>query len=548
LSGARSRPRLLPGARWARWALALLLVFTLLRGGMWAMTQPYFWAPDEDYHYLYAEYLTTQHRLIDPERPMYTREYTLLRQAMRHDSYAPGPRDDFRGDPKRSVRLLGARARGDPERAPLALDRGVNVVHAPLYYLGAAAVNSALGDASLFTRVAAVRWLSSFIGVLAVFAAWLLAAQVFRREWLQLTVAALVALQPMIAFLSGIVSNDIAVTAAFSAAVAMLLFIQREAPAGRQGLWVGGAVALALLLKATALALLPLATLAYAGQAIAWPERRPVVARSAGLALGVVAIGAGWWYARSALAYGSLSGAATDVIPFEALSSAGPGAVLDHVSQWARLTYRTYWWHYLWPEAPRESLFFLVPMGLAILAVVGIVAVLVRGRHALASPAQSLPRQVLIMVAAVLALCLPPLVTDVLRALDGEGFLLVAGRLVLPAHACAAVLLVVAARELCPSRLLPWVCGALVAGASMFCWTVYWATYVRRYFGEGPLEELLRRMSFDRPEFVTPVTYTVALVALVGCLVTAVVVVVAGNRGTASRRTAAFEPMVGRVP
>src|SRR4029453_3033223 len=64
-----SRPRFLPQARWAKWALAFLLVFTLVRGGMWAMTQPYFWAPDEDYHYLYVEYLTTQHPLPSPDNP-----------------------------------------------------------------------------------------------------------------------------------------------------------------------------------------------------------------------------------------------------------------------------------------------------------------------------------------------------------------------------------------------------------------------------------------------------------------------------------------------
>ena len=85
-------PRLLPEATWARWALALLLVFTLLRGGMWAVEQPYFWAPDEDYHFLYVEHLTTQGSLPSPDEPLYPREYPLLIEAMKYDQYSAGPR------------------------------------------------------------------------------------------------------------------------------------------------------------------------------------------------------------------------------------------------------------------------------------------------------------------------------------------------------------------------------------------------------------------------------------------------------------------------
>jgi 4-amino-4-deoxy-L-arabinose transferase-like glycosyltransferase len=152
---------------------------------------------------------------------------------------------------------------------------------------------------------------------------------------------------------------------------------------------------------------------------------------------------------------------------------------------------------------------------------------------------------VLLLAAAFLAVALPPLAADVLRAVNGEGFLLVAGRFLLPAHACVAVLLVLALRELVPARILPWTCGALVAAAAAFCWTVYWDTYVHRYFGDGSTQELFRRMSFDRPEFVTPVTYTLALAALVGCLAAAFAVVVKGTRRTAVLRRSDTGPAVG---
>src|SRR5436190_15982119 len=118
-----SRPRFLPASRWAKWALALLLVFTFVRGGMWAMTQPYFWAPDEDYHFLYVEYLTTQHALPSPDKPLYPDEYPMVIKAMKYDQYSSGPRTDFSGDPKASVRRLDHYP--DSKRQPHDTGRGV---------------------------------------------------------------------------------------------------------------------------------------------------------------------------------------------------------------------------------------------------------------------------------------------------------------------------------------------------------------------------------------------------------------------------------------
>jgi 4-amino-4-deoxy-L-arabinose transferase-like glycosyltransferase len=480
---------------------------------MWAVTQPYFWAPDEDYHFLYVEHVTTQGSLPRPQEPLYPREYPLVIQEMKYDQYSSGPRQDFSGDPKASVgRLEGL---SDADREPRDIGRGVNVVHAPLYYATGAAVNAVLGDASPFTRVAAVRWVSTLIGVLAVFLAWLLAAQVFRREWLQLTVAAMVALQPMIGFLSGIVSNDIAVTAGYTGALALMLFMLRTAPRAAQGAWLGGAIALALLVKSTALALLPLAVLAYAGQALAWRDRRGEVLRSAAIGLGVVAVLAGWWYVRSLIEYGSVTGAATDVVPSGQGEAASPGNVLSLASEWTRLTYRTYWWHFFWWEAPRQSVFFLVPYAVGGIGVLGLVAMFWRRWRTLLSGTDPLVRQAILMIAAVLVLYLPPLGTDILRRLNGEGFILVAGRFLLPAYPAVVALLLIGIRELVARRFLAPACGALVAISAAFMWTVWWDIYVNRYFGDAGWGELFRRMSFDRPEFVTETTIWIGLLLAV---------------------------------
>ena len=118
------------------------------------MTQPYFWAPDEDYHFLYVEYLTTQDKLIKPGKPLYPLEYGQLAKATKYDSYAAGPRPSFKGDPKASVRKVGDLP--ESARDPVLQGRGVTVVHAPIYYLTGMVVNRALGDASMLT-VYAVR-------------------------------------------------------------------------------------------------------------------------------------------------------------------------------------------------------------------------------------------------------------------------------------------------------------------------------------------------------------------------------------------------------
>jgi 4-amino-4-deoxy-L-arabinose transferase-like glycosyltransferase len=495
-------------------ALALLLAFTLVRGGIWAVTQPYFWAPDEDYHFLYVEHLTTQGALPSPDEPLYPREYRIVLQAMKYDQYSSGPRQDFSGDPKASVRRLEGLS--DADREPSEVNRGVTVVHAPVYYVAGAVVNGLLGDASPFTRIAAVRWMSSLIGVLAVYLAWLLAGQVFRREWLTLTAAALVALQPMIGFLSGIVSNDIAVTAGYTAALALSLFILRTSPRIAQGAWLGGAIGLALLLKSTAVGLVPLALLAYAGQALVWKEERHEVVRSAALALGVVATVAGWWYVRSLIVYGSLLGSTTEVVPAGEGGQAGLGSVVNLTWEWTRLTYRTYWWHFFAREAPNGSAAFYAPFAIVAMSMLGLLwASIARLRGgALLARADPLLRQTVLMVAAVMILYLPPLATDILRRFNGEGFALVAGRFLLPAYPAVVVLVLIGLRQLVPRRLFAWACGALVGLAAVFYWTVYWDTHVHRYFGDAAWGELFRRMSFDRPGIVTEATIWIALAAI----------------------------------
>src|SRR5215210_246704 len=265
-----ARPALLPAGRRARAALLLLLVFTLMHGVLLSVTTPPFWGPDEDYHFLYAEHLVTQHSLIDPDDPLYTREFDAVGGVVDYGSYCCRETELFQGDPKASVRRL-ARL-GEDAREPTETGRGVGVVHPPLYHLAAAAVDWAAGDASILTRATWMRFVSAAFGVLAVYAAWLLAAQVFASARIQLLAALLVAVQPMISYLAGVINHDAALIAFTTLALAMMAFMLRSPPRAAQGAWLAAGIVPALLVKGSALVLVPLAAVAYAAQALTWPE------------------------------------------------------------------------------------------------------------------------------------------------------------------------------------------------------------------------------------------------------------------------------------
>jgi hypothetical protein len=176
-----------------------------------------------------------------------------------------------------------------------------------------------------------------------------------------------------------------------------------------------------------------------------------------------------------------------------------------------------------------------------------------RRRRALLSGSDPLVRQANLMIAAILILYLPPLGTDILRRFNGEGFILVAGRFLLPAYPAAVALLLIGLRELVPRRFMAWACGALVAVSAAFMWTVWWDTYVHRYYGDAGWSELFRRMSFDRPEFVTQTTLWIALIAALAAFAAFAGLVLA--RALRDRRPprpevvpAATPPAPGRVP
>jgi hypothetical protein len=504
-----ARPALLPVDRWARVALLLLLAFTLFRGLLWADFMPAFWGPDEDYHFLYADHIVTQGSLPDPSRPLYPVEYSIATDSNLYNAYGSGPRTQFDGDPHASLDQVSALP--DSAREPTGVGRGVGVVHPPLYHVFAAAADWMTGDAPMQTRLTWVRYVTALFGVLAVYAAWLLAAQALRRESHQLFVAFMVAIQPMVGFLSGIANHDSALIAFFTAAVAFMLFALRAPPRPAQGAWLGGAVALALLVKGSALALLPLAAVTYAAQALTWRAQWREVLKAMLVAAAVVAVVAGWWYVRSMIVYGTTTGAIAPAGAVDPGGSASLSQLYNWTKEWTGLTYRTYWWHYVFWEAPVRTFWYYVPALIGCGGGLGLLGAAWTDRRHLFDPANPRLRQIVVMIGAVLAPFLSFLAVDLQRRTDGAGFYVNGGRYLLPAYAAAVTLFVIGLLHLVKRPARPLVFGAVGAIATYFSLHVFEVHYLHRYFGDEGIGELLRRVSFDRPAFVTPVTLGVLL-------------------------------------
>jgi Predicted membrane protein (DUF2142) len=507
-----ARPRLLPANRWGRLALLFLVAFALFRGLVLSVTIPAFWGPDEDYHFLYTDYLVTQHALISPDKPIYPTEYEATKRYINYDVFCCGPPGDLPGEPKAGIERLDRLP--DMSREPVYFDRGVGVVHPPLYHLVAAVGDWAAGDASILTRLQWVRVVTTLFGALAVYAAWLLAAQVFRDVRLQLLSAFIVAVQPMLAFLSGIANHDAALIAFSTLALAMMAFILRTPPRARQGAWLGGALVLALLVKGSAFALVPLAALAHLGQWLVYRDRWREVLRSGALALGLVAVLTAWWYIRSRIVYGQATGYTVPITG--GTGEAAPGASLGDIISWAwdwtELTYRTYWWNYIFWQAPvgLEGT-KRIPLVVGVVGMLGLARLAWRQFRSVLSPESPLLRQAIVLTAAAFAFWLPVMAVDLMRQADGLGFFINGGRYLLPAYAGVAVLLVVGLRELVGRRLQGYVLTLVALLALAFGTFVYIKYSLRHYMGREPLDELIRRMTYHRPAFITETSISVLL-------------------------------------
>ncbi|MFL5312694.1 MAG: DUF2142 domain-containing protein [Myxococcales bacterium] len=129
--------------------------------------------------------------------------------------------------------------------------------YCPLYYVSAAATYRVAYAGTVFQRLFAARMASVLWGVLGALAAFLLGRWWFRSAADGILIGLLVALHPMVVFLSGVVNNDSAMLALSTSCLAAIASLLRAGDKRRSLVALGVAVALGSLTKYTFLVAAP---------------------------------------------------------------------------------------------------------------------------------------------------------------------------------------------------------------------------------------------------------------------------------------------------
>ena len=349
----------------------VLLIAFLALALCYSLIIPLFEGPDEDDHFRYAKFIA-DHRALPVQQfepgggvaghqgwqpPLY---YALAALAITPIDTSDFEQHLWRNDAATFV--------GDPSCC------GRNI------YYHTDSENFPFTRTTLAVHLA--RLLSMLFGAVTVWATYRIADTILRhspfaaRRWLALAAAAFVAFNPSFLFASALVSND-APLAALSSLVLLkwVEFLTNEnTPRLRAAAWLGVLIALALLVKTTAIGLIPLSILVLL--VVGWRERdaRFALAGNAAM-LGSIMLLAGWWFARNLALYGDPL--AYRLMTVSALfPRAGPLTLPEFFQISLPWMWQTFWGG---PTPGDFSSLLLVALGaLGALAAVGIVMLAIR--------------------------------------------------------------------------------------------------------------------------------------------------------------------------
>jgi len=318
-----------PRAERARRALrrvprGALLCFALatVNAWIWAVVTPSFQVPDEPTHAAYVQYLAETGSV---PRPLATRANGRFHLSREEAAAVAGVPLSYDGVPSWSKIRDAAVRRALASRLDRVREAGAgpSANYPPLYYALEAVPYRLASSGSFFDRLLAMRLVSAlFAGATAAFSFMFVRELLPGTPWAWLVGGVAVALQPLLAFVSGGVNPDSLLWAASAA------FLWLVARAFRRGLtmWVavgiGVALAVALLTKSAAYALVPPAALALAVLA------RRGAARAAAAASAIAAAPFAVWIATSALVWDRGVGSAATVAPAHRTSLGGQLAYL----------------------------------------------------------------------------------------------------------------------------------------------------------------------------------------------------------------------------
>ena len=300
--------------------LVPLLAVALLLGIAWATVVPPFQGPDENDHFAYVQRLAETGTAPSPTRAGGAGSHSTevqralvglgLTATMGNAGARPVWNAAALADWRRFDHALPGAGRAD--------GAGPNPIakNPPLYYAVAAVAYAVTPGRSLFAHLFASRLVGVLLFTLTVALTWVAASELTTRAWARVLATGVVALQPQLAFMAGIVNADTLLVAIWTAFVALTVRTLNRGPTTGRVLGLFALAALSPLTHGRGLALLP--PLAVVLALTAWrhrPQWRRALAWAAG---GAAVLGAGllafWLFTSNTDGGGSLYGGQTGYI------------------------------------------------------------------------------------------------------------------------------------------------------------------------------------------------------------------------------------------
>ena len=343
-STAAARPGSLPDSRRRRPPLELMammaIAFVLCL--TWTVVTPAFQAPDEQSHFAYVQFLGERFKLPggDPSAPRYSTDHLHAAAAVNADQIPAQPltRAEWSdGVYDRWHRQAGRDSDADGGGPNPASN------YPPLAYLWMSGGYRLSRSGDLFDELFGARLFSALWLPITVLGTWLLAGELMdRRRVLQLTAAAVPALLPMLAFISGSVSPDAMVYATWTLATWLGVRCLRHGLTLRDAVALCAVTGIACVAKPVSYGLLPGVLLVLAVGL--WRRRRESVMRvlrDSAAAAAALAVTLGAWILLARSLGRPTSGNAP----------AGIGAAAD--TSFRELL--SYVWQYYLPRVPGQK-------------------------------------------------------------------------------------------------------------------------------------------------------------------------------------------------
>jgi len=289
----------------------------VVRAGFYSAVTPLWEGFDEFSHFSVIQYLATNGKLPDPrfanssEQVLESlRLVPVSREVVRftdglitHDAYWKLSLPE-RQDRERRLRELPRVLADQPPSSPLRLYESQQ---APLYYWLMTPVYLMVRGLEFPTQIW-LRFATVLLSSLVIPIAYLVFRRVLGQEPLAIAATLILAMIPQLMFMVQRVSNESLAIVAGSLYCLVAFRLMDVEPNVRRGMQFGLVLAVALLTKAYFLSLVPVAAILLVWIAVRDPINRNRAVRQMVAAAAVCAVVAGWWYVRTVMVSGSVTG------------------------------------------------------------------------------------------------------------------------------------------------------------------------------------------------------------------------------------------------